>query len=102
MDQQPLDIQHVQVKVKVLEANAPGFLPRYRQLLSAKRVSQDFEHAQPEDIDQLYALLEEHIVEPTTHAEKKKVLDMVSADELGSLFNIIMGANLVPPANGAA
>ena len=97
-----LTVQNIQIKVRPMDSKAAGFMPRYRQLLAARRALETFDKAQPEDIDETYKLLAEHITEPTTPAAKQHVLDMLSADDLLKLFDVIMGANTVNPPSGAA
>jgi hypothetical protein len=95
-----IKIQNVEVKISRLDPGAPGFLPRYRQLLSARRALGDFDKAQPEDVDQVYALLTEHVIEPANPAQKRKVLDMLSVEDLMKIFDEVMGKNTVNPPSG--
>ncbi len=92
----------IQIKVRPIQKDAPGFLPRWRNLLSAKRALGEFEKAQPEDVDGAMSLLMEHILEPADPFEARRALEQVSADELMKLFDAIMGRNTVPPASGGA
>jgi len=90
------------VKIEPINPKAPGFLPLYRKVLASKRVFQDFEHAQPEDLDAARALLKQHISIPASDAEKDALLDRLVAEDVMELFGKIAGANTVPPASGAA
>lgn len=92
----------INVKLKPIDPKAPGFLPRYRQLVASKRVFQDFAHAVPEDVDEACKLLKEHIVEPVGEQAKDAYLASLDADEVMDLFNKVMGSGTVPPVNGAA
>ncbi len=96
------NIVSIPVVVRHIERDAPGFLPRYRAMLACKRVISDFSKALPEDVDEAYRLLMEHIVSPETDAEKMDVLNKVSPEELLNLLNAILGVKIVPPAKGAA
>jgi hypothetical protein len=97
-----LTVQNVKIVVRRLEPQATGFLPRYRKLLSARRALGEFEKAQPEDIDEVYKLLAEHMTEPKEEPQKKAVLDVLSVDDLMKMFDEIMGRNTVNPPSGAA
>ena len=94
-------VQNIQIKIKPLEKNAPGFLPMWRKMLSAKRSMMDPMRAQPEDVDDAIELLCGCITEPEDRASKEAILNSITADEFGKLFDAIMRAETVPPPNGA-
>jgi hypothetical protein len=96
-----MDVQSVKVKVRPIDQNAPGFLPLYRGLLSAQRAFTTPQKATPEDVDEAEALIMSHIVEPSTPAEKKAFMNMLTGEDIGKLFEAIMGSSSIPPAKGA-
>jgi hypothetical protein len=97
------DVQTLKVRVRPLEKDAPGFMPRYRAMLAAQRAFTQPQKATPEDVDGARALLFEHIIEPEDEFGKNQILDLVTVDELTKMFSVIMGAaDSVPPAKGAA
>jgi hypothetical protein len=91
----------VNLKLRPIDPDAPGFLPRLQQLLAAKRSLSDFQSAQPEDIDKVYELLAEHITEPEVKAEKLTALKKLTQTQLATVFDSLMGAKTVPPESGA-
>jgi len=101
MDTKQLTIQGTPVTVRMLDQKQPGFLPRWRQILSLKRAVQDINRAQPEDVDEAVRLLAEHLVSPADAPSKARVLDSANSDEFTLLFEAILGMNSVPPSNGA-
>jgi hypothetical protein len=97
-----IELENITVRVRPIDPSAAGFLPRYRALLSAQRAFTNPAKATPEDIDGAQALLSEHILEPESAADKLKILNSVSGEELMKIFNALMGTATVPPAKGAA
>lgn len=97
-----LQVQNRKIVLKPIDQAAPGFLPLYRSLLAAKRAFSDFNKAVPEDVDEAMTLMRRHIVEPAAKSEKDAILESISAAEMMILFDVLMGVNIVPPANGAA
>lgn len=93
--------QNVNLKVRPIDKDAPGFLPRYRQIMAARRVFTEPDKGLPEDVDKAYELLMEHITEPENRIEKQRELDKLTGTQLMEILNAIMGVNTVPPANGA-
>lgn len=91
----------VNLKLRPIDPDAPGFLPRLQQLLAAKRSLSDFQKAEPEDVDKVYELLCEHITSPESKAEKMSALKKLNLTQLNTVFESLMGTNTVPPANGA-
>ncbi|HQP26572.1 MAG TPA: hypothetical protein PLL58_01985 [Candidatus Syntrophosphaera sp.] len=94
--------EEIQINVRRIDPDAPGFLPRYRALLASKRALADFAHALPEDVDEAIKLLREHMTSPTKPFEQDAVLNKLTGKELMGLFDVILGANTVPPAKDAA
>lgn len=94
-------VQNIPIKISPLKNDAPGFLPRWRNLLAAKRAVMDMERAQPEDIDKAIDLLCEHITAPADRASKVAILNQINGEEFSKLFEAIMRTEAVPPSNGA-
>lgn len=94
--------KNFRVVLRPLEKNKPGFLPLYRKMLAIKRAFSDFKNAKPEDVDEAVALLKQYMVEPVNDLEKQIILDTITEEEMGSMFDHIMGTNTVPLAKGAA
>lgn len=94
-------VQNIKVVLKSLDKDAPGFLPRWRQILALKRSVTDIAKAQPEDVDEAMKLLEAHIVEPSEPQAKRNILNMASGEEFSAMFEQVLGMNSVPPPNGA-
>lgn len=92
---------NVNIKIRPIDKDAPGFLPRYQQIMAVRRVFSEPEKGIPEDVDKAYTLLMEHITEPESPHEKRAELDKLSGSQLMEVLNSIMGVNTVPPANGA-
>ena len=94
-------VQNIPIKIRPLEKDAPGFLPRWRSLLATKRSVTDPEKAQPEDVDKALDLLCEHITEPADRASKIAILNKITGEEFGKLFEAIMQPEAIPPSKGA-
>jgi len=94
--------EEIQINVRRIDPDAPGFLPRYRALLASKRALADFAHALPEDVDEACKLLKEHMTSPVGQVAQDAALNELTGKDLMALFDVILGANTVPPAKDAA
>jgi hypothetical protein len=94
--------QNITIVVRQMKMDDPGAMPRFRKLLSIKRAFGDFEHAQPEDVDEAYQFLSEYIVTPSSPAEKRALLDRITMDEVMMIFSAIQKGATVPPVSGGA
>jgi hypothetical protein len=99
MAEEPIKITF---KIRPIDPKAPGFLPMYRQMLAGRRALDDGNNSKPEDIDELYLLLEKHIEEPADPRAKRKAIDLLSIEDLTQVLDEIMGTKIVSPPNDAA
>ena len=93
--------RNIDVVVRAIKKNEPGFMPLWKRVLSIKRGIADFEKAQPEDVDEAYEFLCSVIVEPSTQAAKMDLLNSITNDEMMALFSAVIGGG-VPPSKGGA
>lgn len=98
----PEELKELNITIKPIDRNAPGFMPMYRKVLAVKRAFTNPDKAQPEDIDEVMLLLEQHITAPADPMEKRRILDLASAAQITQILDAILGAGIVPPANGGA
>ncbi len=94
-------MEDLQVKVKPMESlEGEAFFPRYRRLIAFKTALTDPMEATPRDVDAAYEFLKDHITDPEKEGDKVALLNELSAEQIGELFEQISGAKTVPPQNG--
>lgn len=97
-----MKVQNHEIRLVRIDPDKPGFMPRYRQMLSARRALSDFDKATPEDVDGIYELIIEHMTFPESRAEKLKIINDLAIKDLAAIFDELMGAKTVPPPKDAA
>jgi hypothetical protein len=97
-----MTVMDVKVKIQPIDPNNRGFVQMYRQAIAVKRAFLDFDHAIPEDVDAGIKLVMDHMAEPSNPADKKRLIDNMTATEFTDILSAITGAGAVPPANGGA
>ena len=97
-----MKVQNIQIVVRQIQPDEADFFPRWRKLLSLKRVFSDFEHAQPEDVDEAINFLADYITAPENRVERVKLLNKLKLEEIMNVFDAIQKGATVPPVNGGA
>lgn len=98
------EIETIQLKVKTVDLEGKGFLPKYRRLLQVKQAFSDPVKATVEDFDGAMEWLMDHIVEPSKAIEKRNLLDDMTPEDFMALFEQIAGQSeaVSPPSGGAS